>query len=72
MQFHPTSLTVHAGDRVVWRNRDLVPHTATAAGVFDSKAIAAHASWTYTANQSGKFPYVCSFHPTMKATLAVK
>lgn len=72
MQFHPASLTVRHGDRIVWRNQDLVPHTATAADVFDSKAIAAQASWTYVARKPGTFPYVCSFHPTMKGTLVVQ
>ena len=29
MQFAPQTLTVKAGDRVLWQNKDLVPHTAT-------------------------------------------
>ena len=72
MQFHPASLTVRSGDLIVWRNQDLVPHTATAAGVFDSKAIGAQAAWSYIARKRGTFQYVCSFHPTMKATLVVQ
>src|SRR2546423_277336 len=32
MEFHPAVLTVAAGDTVVWVNRDIVPHTATATG----------------------------------------
>jgi len=72
MQFQPASLTVHRGDRIVWRNTDLVPHTATARGTFDSGSIAPGASWAYVAEKAGALSYVCTFHPTMKATLAVQ
>ena len=30
MAFHPEVLEVQRGDTVVWINRDIVPHTATA------------------------------------------
>lgn len=72
MRFVPETLTVRRGDRIVWRNRDLVPHTATASGVFDSKSIAADGAWTYVARRAGTLPYVCSFHPTMKGALTVQ
>ena len=72
MQFNPPSVTVERGDTVVWENKDLVAHTATAAGVFDSHEIAPGASWTYVANTPGRHAYICTFHPTMKATLTVK
>ena len=73
LQFTPKELTVNRGDRIVWVNKDLFPHTATAAGKsFDSRSIAANASWSYVASRPGTFPYGCTFHPTMKATLTVK
>ncbi len=71
-RFSPETLTVARGDRVVWVNKDPFPHTATAAGAFDSKSIGPGASWTYRANKPGTFDYGCSFHPTMKATLTVR
>ncbi|HJV61454.1 MAG TPA: cupredoxin family copper-binding protein [Albitalea sp.] len=72
MRFVPQTLTVHRGDRVVWINRDLFPHTATAGKAFDSHAIAANASWTHVARRAGSFGYVCSLHPGMKGTLVVQ
>jgi plastocyanin len=73
MAFMPAALTVSAGDRIVWINKDLVPHnaTSTAAG-FDSKIIEAGKSWRYTADRKGDFDYVCSFHPGMVARLHVQ
>ena len=72
MQFTPATLTVKRGDKVVWRNADLVPHTATAAGKFDSRVVAPGKSWTWTAGKAGRYDYVCTLHPTMKGTLVVE
>jgi plastocyanin len=72
MQFVPATLTVKRGDTVVWVNKDLVPHTATSAGSFDSRTIAANASWSHAARKAGRFDYLCTLHPMMKATLVVE
>jgi plastocyanin len=73
MRFIPQTLEVKSGDTVVWRNKDPFPHTATAgAGGPASPAIAAGASWTFTANKRGSFPYLCMLHRTMTGTLVVK
>nr|WP_279635258.1 cupredoxin family copper-binding protein [Paraburkholderia lacunae] len=77
MRFNPPVLTVHRGDRVVWVNRDLFPHTATAAATatptaFDSHEIQPDASWSYVARQAGSYPYLCTLHTTMRGTLIVQ
>ena len=69
MQYVPASLNVHRGDVVIWTNRDLVPHTATSAGWFDSGSIAPGDSWTYVIREPVELDYLCSFHPTMKGQL---
>ena len=70
MQFTPAVVSVQRGDRVTWVNKDLFPHTVTAAGKeFDSGNIDAGASWTYVATRPGEFAYGCSYHPTMKGSL---
>jgi plastocyanin len=72
-RFQPESLTIRAGDSVVWINKDPFPHTATSkTGAFDSSAIQAGKSWKLTPRTKGEFAYVCSFHPTMKGVLRVK
>ena len=78
MAFTPSTLTIKRGDSVVWRNKDLVPHTATttaaatAKGRFDSGSIAAGKSWTRVMRAAGQFDYVCTYHPGMKASLVVQ
>jgi plastocyanin len=73
MRFNPPTLTVQRGDRVVWVNKDLFPHTASAISkAFDSHSIEPNASWSYVARQPGSYPYLCNFHPTMHGTLNVQ
>jgi plastocyanin len=69
MQFVPTSLQVAVGDHIVWTNKDLVPHTVTSAGTFDSGPLQPNATWSFTVTNPGTLDYVCTLHPTMKAQL---
>jgi plastocyanin len=72
-RFEPDTLTVAAGDTVVWVNKDIVAHTATSkAPAFDSGMIAPGKSWKYKPKHAGELPYTCTYHPTMTATLRVK
>jgi plastocyanin len=73
MKFAPESLDAAVGDTVVWKNKDVVPHNATASnGGFKSPTIAPGGSWKYKLRKKGAFPYTCTLHPTMKAALNVK
>jgi plastocyanin len=71
--FVPAELTVAAGDTVVWSNKDIVPHSATARdAAWDSKPIDANAAWRGVAPARGRHDYYCVLHPNMKATLVVR
>jgi plastocyanin len=73
VQFSPSELIVHPGDRVVWVNKDPFPHTVTASNkLFDSGSIAVNASWSYTVTKNGEIDYSCTFHPTMKGKIRVQ
>jgi plastocyanin len=73
MRFDPPVLTVNRGDRVVWVNKDLFPHTATGMSkAFDSHEILPNASWSYVTHQTGRYPYLCTLHTTMRGTLIVQ
>lgn len=74
MRFEPAAVTVARGDTIDWINEDLVAHSVTsvAGGRFDSHAIAPGGKWRYRATTPGRYPYACTFHPTMQATLIVK
>jgi plastocyanin len=72
MSFDPPELTIAAGDLVVWKNGDLVAHTATAAGRFDSGPVQPDASFRVTVSKPGEVVYRCTLHPTMVGKLIVK
>ena len=71
LQFSPRTIEVKKDDAIEWKNNDIVPHTATSAS-FDSGPILSGQSWRHTFPEAGKFPYACTFHPLMKATVIVK
>jgi plastocyanin len=69
-KFVPERLEVAVGDTVIWTNEDIVPHIVTA-DKFHSKSMDKGESWSFRPKQKGEFPYICRFHPTMKAELVV-
>ena len=70
--YAPATLTVKRGITISFVNKDPFPHTVTSPGHFDSKAIAAGKTWKFKAKDSGRFDYICTFHPNMKGTLVVE
>ena len=76
MEFHPAVLTVAVGDTIVWINRDIVPHTATATGgtKWDTGQLLQGQTGRYIvrARDAGTTRYVCSLHPTMHGKLVIR
>lgn len=69
--YSPNALAVSPGDVVVWRNMDIVPHTATARdGSWESGPIAAGDEGEIRVTDGMIGAYYCRFHPSMSATLA--
>jgi plastocyanin len=70
--FSPTSVSIPVGGSVTWKNLDTAAHTATdSAGSFDSGNLDQGKSFTYTFKKAGTYHYVCSYHPSMVATVVV-
>jgi plastocyanin len=74
MEFHPAVLTVAVGDTVVWINRDMVPHTATAKGraKWDTGQLGQGQTGRYVVSRAGTVNYACAFHPTMHGKLIIR
>jgi plastocyanin len=73
MRFAPAVLEVGAGDTVVWKNKDPLPHNVVADNKsFHSTDIPADGSWTLRHAKAGAYPYACTLHPGMHATIVVK
>jgi plastocyanin len=72
-KFAPASVSVAAGDTVVFVNYDSVPHTATAGkGAFDTGQIAPGGKASVKISKAGTFAYSCQIHPMMKGTVKAK
>lgn len=69
-KFYPATLTVKAGDTVIFKNLDIAPHTATAKS-WDSGNLGRNDSWSFKATAKGSFAYICAYHPAMKGTIIV-
>lgn len=74
MAFHPAVLEVAPGDTVVWVNRDIVPHTATAAARpgWTTGNLTQGQSGRHIARRTGEAPYICELHPTMQGKLVIR
>lgn len=71
MAFDPDTLEANPGDTVVWLNRDLFPHTVTAAdSSWGSPPLAEGERWTRIVVAGGVPDYGCRFHPTMTGRVA--
>ncbi len=70
--YDPDPVTIQVGGKVIWTNRDSVPHTATAEdGTFDTGAIEQGKLKSETFKEPGTYAYVCEIHPTMHGTVEV-
>jgi plastocyanin len=71
--FTPGNLTVKIGTTVTWTNKDNTAHTVTSDdGKFTSSGnLNSGDTYQYTFNTAGTFPYHCTIHPSMTATVTV-
>ena len=73
--FSPSDITVTAGTKVTWINKDEAPHTATSTSPdkkFNSGGLDTDDRFSFVFNDKGVYPYFCALHPQMKATIKVK
>ncbi|MBW9054945.1 cupredoxin domain-containing protein [Rhizobium mesosinicum] len=70
LEFRPAMVKARPGDTIVWRNKDVMDHTATSRGNFDV-VIPAGKSGSTAVKNSGSFDYDCRYHPNMKGRLEV-
>jgi plastocyanin len=73
--FSPKTLTIAAGTKVTWINRDDVPHTATSSKKprqFDSGTLDTDDRFSHVFAQPGSYDYFCTVHPHMVGRIIVK
>lgn len=73
--FGPKALTVAAGAKVIWVNRDDDPHTITsdaAPRLLNSPPLDTGESFAFVFDKPGTYRYFCSIHPHMQGTIVVQ
>jgi plastocyanin len=71
--FNPQTITVKAGEKVTWINRDEEPHTVVSVEkqFKKSTALDTDQEFSITAGGPGTYTYFCSVHPKMTGTIVV-
>jgi plastocyanin len=70
--YDPDPVTIQAGGKVIWINRDSEPHTATAEdGSFDTGTLEEGKLKSESFKEPGTHAYTCSIHPSMRGALEV-
>lgn len=70
--YQPDPVTIEAGGKVIWINRDSAPHTATADdGSFDTGTLEEGKLKSESFKDAGNYPYFCEIHPDMRGTVEV-
>ena len=72
--FNPPTLTVKAGTKVTWTNKDDIPHgiAATGNGFARSQALDTDDAYSFTFTTPGTYQYFCYIHPHMTGTIVVQ
>jgi plastocyanin len=70
--FTPKVIDVKAGSTVTWTNQGQTEHTVKGPGFFSPKALAHGDKYSFRFSRPGRFPYLCTLHPTlMRGTVVV-
>ena len=73
--FTPATVMVAPGTKVVWTNRDDIPHTVTSADsplAFRSPALDTDDTFATVFDRPGTFRYFCALHPHMQGRVVVR
>ena len=72
MKFGAVPPGLKAGDAVIWDNRDIFRHTATARDGSFNVDLPAGKKGKTVLGKAGTFAFACKYHPGMRGVLQVK
>jgi len=71
--FGPVSITVPAGTKVTWVNKDEEPHKVVSVDeAFKSTTLDTDGEFSFVFSKPGAYKYFCSVHPRMVGTVVVE
>ncbi len=69
--YGPAEVSAKVGDTIVWVNKDVLAHTATATNGDWDVVIGPNKTASIVLKKAGTIDYFCKFHPNMKARVTV-
>jgi plastocyanin len=69
--FDESTVSVEVGTVVRWTNNQTVTHTVTSGDALWDMALSSGATFEFTFDEPGTYPYFCSIHPSMTGTVEV-
>lgn len=69
--FQPSTITISAGDTLIWTNRDSAPHSIAGPGI-TSPTIAPNSTYKQKFTEPGSVDYACGIHPQMKGKIIIQ
>jgi plastocyanin len=71
MKFGPVPATLKIGDRIIWINRDIFQHSATATDRSFDVDLKPGAKAITVLKSTGPIAFICKYHPGMRGVLKV-
>jgi plastocyanin len=71
MKFGPVPANIKAGDSILWVNRDMFRHTATAKDGSFNIDLAPGAKGKTVVRKAGTIAFLCKYHPGMRGVLRI-
>lgn len=72
LSFKPTEVKAKVGDTILWVNKDVLVHTATARDESFDVTQPPKNTVSQTLTKAGSFDFYCKYHPNMTGRLVVE
>jgi plastocyanin len=72
MKFGPVPALLHKGDTIVWENRDMLRHSATASDHSFDVDLPPNSKGKTVLSRTGTIAFTCRYHPGMRGVLQVR
>jgi plastocyanin len=70
--YEPSAAMASVGQTVVWTNQGQAPHTVTFDDGPDCGRLNSGSSTGAVFNEAGEYSYICTIHPSMRATITIE
>ncbi len=70
-KYIPQNITIKVGQTVMWTNNDTVLHDVVGSGI-ESDYLQKGEKFSYTFEEEGTYPYICTIHPWMEGEVIVE